>query len=232
MGHLEILSQDEVISNAHAFITELEGDLQQHQCFSKIRQIYDVFGDIWPVAPASGNEYFHNSFIGGYVDHIRNVVRYTKALYQFYVQNGMDVSGFTYLELLMVAYHHDLGKLGYPTEDGEVYVVETSEWHVNQGNNYRKNEKLPFMLIQDRSLFILQKFGITLTENEFLSIKIHDGLYDEVNIPYYKSSKHYSRLRTKLPYIVHQADLMASQFEFDRMATFKQRKFTSIEWNI
>jgi hypothetical protein len=43
------------------------------------------------------------------------------------------------------------------------------------------------MLIQDRSLFLLQKNRIEMSEKEFLAIKLHDGLYDDVNKPYYMS---------------------------------------------
>ena len=74
------------------------------------------------------------------------------------------------------------------------------------------------MLIQDRSLFILQKFGIECSINEFIAIKVHDGLYDDTNKPYYISYKPESKFKTNLPLILHQADLAASKIELD---TFK-----------
>ena len=71
------------------------------------------------------------------------------------------------------------------------------------------------MLIQDRSLFILQQNGITMNEKEYLAVKLHDGLYDDVNKPYYMTFNPDSKLRTNIVYILHQADFLASKIEYD-----------------
>jgi hypothetical protein len=65
-------------------------------------------------------------------------------------------------------------------------------------------------------MFILQQNGIKMSEKEFLAIKLHDGLYDDVNKPYYMSFNPDSKLRTNLVYILHQADFLASKIEYDR----------------
>lgn len=75
------------------------------------------------------------------------------------------------------------------------------------------------MLVQDRSLFTLQQNGIQVNEKEYLAIKLHDGLYDDVNKPYYISFNPDSKLRSNLVYILHQADFLASKIEYD---TWKQ----------
>ena len=69
------------------------------------------------------------------------------------------------------------------------------------------------MRIADRSLYMLHKAGIQVTENEYLAIKLHDGLYEEANKPYYITYGPDTQLKSNLPYILHQADLMASQIE-------------------
>jgi hypothetical protein len=69
------------------------------------------------------------------------------------------------------------------------------------------------MRIADRSLFYLQEAGISVSENEFLAIKLHDGLYEEANKAYYITYSSDSELKSNLPYILHQADLMASRVE-------------------
>ena len=51
--------------------------------------------------------------------------------------------------------------------------------------------------------------------NEFITIKIHDGLYDESNKFYFMSGQKETRLRTHLPLLMHQADHMAAQIEFE-----------------
>jgi len=71
------------------------------------------------------------------------------------------------------------------------------------------------MLIQDRSLYTLQQYGIILTEREFLAIKLHDGLYDDVNKPYYISFSPDAKFKTNLVYILHNADFLASKIEYD-----------------
>ena len=49
-----------------------------------------------------------------------------------------------------------------------------------------------------------------------LTIQTHDGLYDEGNKKYLVNYMPEQKPRTSLPYIVHQADLMAARIEFER----------------
>jgi hypothetical protein len=119
---------------------------------------------------------------------------------------------YTTEELVFSAINHDLGKLG--TNDQPFYLPNDSQWHIEkQGALYKYNSKMTYMKVADRSLFCLQQAGIPITENEFIAIKIHDGLYEESNKDYYMSFSPDNRLRSSLPYILHQADLMASQIE-------------------
>ena len=69
------------------------------------------------------------------------------------------------------------------------------------------------MRISDRSLFYLQQQGIEVTENEYLAIKLHDGLYEEGNKPYFMTYNKDTELKSNIVYILHQADLMASKVE-------------------
>ena len=49
-----------------------------------------------------------------------------------------------------------------------------------------------------------------------ITIQTHDGLYDEANKKYLATYMPEQKPRTSLPYIVHQADLMAARIEFER----------------
>jgi hypothetical protein len=49
-----------------------------------------------------------------------------------------------------------------------------------------------------------------------LAIQTHDGLYDEANKKYLFSYMPEQKPRTSLPFILHQADLMAARIEFER----------------
>lgn len=177
------------------------------------------------MAPASGTEHFHNAFPGGYVDHVLRVLEFSFQVYELWKRCGIDVSTFTPEELGFVAIHHDLGKLGLPGKNNERYIWNTSDWHrKNMGKIYDTNPNIPFMTVQDMSLYMLQRYGVPLTFNETLGIKLHDGLYEESNEAYYISRSHKSGLRSYLPHIIHQADLMASRFEYDRWAAAAGQK--------
>jgi hypothetical protein len=78
------------------------------------------------------------------------------------------------------------------------------------------NEKLAFASVPDRSLFLLQSYGIKYTFNEMVAIQTHDGIYDEGNKKYLMAFTPGQKPRTALPFILHQADLMASRIEFEK----------------
>ena len=127
----------------------------------------------------------------------------------------MDDSTFTIEELVFSALNHDLGKMG--NEEEESYIPQTDQWRKDKlGEDYMFNEKVPFSSVPDRALYLLQSHGIFYTFNEMLAIQIHDGLYDEGNKKYLISFIPGQKPRTSLPYILHQADLMASRIEFER----------------
>jgi len=125
---------------------------------------------------------------------------------------------YTEEELVFAAINHDLGKMG--TEEAEQYLPNDSEWHrKNLGKIYKYNSANPFMPVPDRSLFLLQQRGIVVSFNEYLGIKLHDGLYDEGNKPYYISHSKDSKLKTNLPILLHHADHMASRIEYEMWAS-------------
>ena len=170
--------------------------------------------------PASGNINYHNCFPGGYVDHVIRVIDMAIAVNTMWESYGANMNH-TVEELVFAALNHDLGKIG--TEEAEQYIPNPSEWHrKNQGKIYTNNPVNSFMTVPDRSLKLLADRGIAITENEWFGIKLHDGMYEEANKPYYVNYNPESSLRTNLPYILHQADMMASKVEKDLIAKTPQ----------
>jgi len=164
--------------------------------------------------PASGTDHHHNAFPGGYVDHIIRVVQCALEIKNLWQVAGSFID-YSDEELVFAALNHDLGKIG--TEDAEQYIVNDSEWHrKNLGKLYKYNPDNAFMPVPERSLFLLQARGILVSFNEYLAIRIHDGLYDDANKPYYISHSKESKLRSNLPIIIHHADHMASRIEFEK----------------
>lgn len=187
-----------------------------------VKAMYDDIGERLFLAPASSVESYHNAFPGGYLDHVVRVADFSLQVYKLYESMALDVSDFTVENLIFTALHHDLGKLGFPGEGRENYIVNDSEWHRSKlGQVYKPNEKNPFTLVQDQSLFLLQYYAVPMSWAEFITIRIHDGLYDDGNKPYYISRSDQAKLRTNLPFILHTADLMAARFEYER---WKQSK--------
>jgi len=188
----------------------------------KILNMIEDLEENYVMSPASGKESYHNAFPGGYLDHVNRVVLLSLNQKQVYSDMGGTID-FTDEELVFSALFHDLGKIG--EKDIPVYVSQTDPWRKDKlGELYMNNPSLPFMLIQDRSLYTLQKYGITLSEKEYLAIKLHDGLYDKTNEPYYISFNPDSKLRTNIVYILHTADLLASKIENDIINQSKKKK--------
>ena len=181
---------------------------------AKLKSLYESLAEEMVTAPASGKQHYHNCFPGGYIEHVNRVVQCALKVKMLWEEMGADIN-FTDEELVFSALNHDLGKLGLPGKPG--YLPQTDQWRKDKlGEMYSNNTELSFMLIQDRSLFILQQAGISLSENEYLAIKLHDGLYDDVNKPYYITFSPDSKLRCNITHILHQADFIASKVEYDR----------------
>lgn len=180
---------------------------------AQVLNMYSVLEDIMVTAPASGNVSYHNAFPGGYINHVNRVLLLAFQIRKVWESAGAKIS-FTDEELAFSAIMHDLGKIGDGTSAG--YIEQDDKWRKDKlGERYKNNTDLDFMLMQDRSLFLLQKFGIQCSMNEYIAIRVHDGLYDDTNKPYYISYKPESKFKTNLPLILHQADLAASKIELD-----------------
>ena len=176
-------------------------------------KMYNHLKDRMMFAPASSKEHFHNSFPGGYVEHVLNITRAVKSVYQTWKDHGAHIN-FTEEEMIFATLHHDLGKVG--DDEMDYYIPNESEWHrKNQGKIYTPNPKLQYMNVSDRSLWLLQKFDIKLNQTEYIGLKLADGLYEEGNKQYFISFTPDFELQTNLPHIIHQADMLASKTERD-----------------
>ena len=172
--------------------------------------LHEDLGDRIATAPASSKLSFHNAFIGGYVLHVLNVIKAVGMVSDTWKKMGIEID-FTSEEMYFSAICHDLGKIGSETED--YYIEATELWMIKKGQMFTNNPNLQFMKVSERSLMTLQSRGIKMSEKEYLSIKLHDGLYEESNKAYFVTFSEEYALKTKLPFILHQADLIASKLE-------------------
>ena len=178
-----------------------------------IKSMIKHMEDTYVMAPASGKTWYHNAFPGGYVDHVNRVVEYAVKQSRLYEEMGGTID-YTIEELVFAALFHDLGKIG--DGDSPNYIPQTDKWRQDKlSEMYTYNPDLDFMLIPDRSLFILQKFGIKVNQKEFLGIRCHDGVFDKANEAYFFSHVESSRQKTSIISVLHTADFLASKVEYD-----------------
>jgi len=180
----------------------------------KLSEFYNKHQDELMMMPASHKRAYHNAFPGGYVDHVIRVVESAIKISNVWKEFEVE-ENWTLEELVFASLNHDLGKMG--DEDNYTHFPSQDEWRKkNMGEMYQFNKKLTYMSVPDRSIKLLVDNGIIPTEKEWLSIKLHDGLYDASNEPYLKNYMPELKPRTSLVYIIHQADILASRIEFEK----------------
>ena len=207
------LSAEKIQSNWVEFNTNIEryitGDRKQ-----KLLDFYKKFEDRIILMPASHKKEYHSAFPGGYVDHVNRVVKAALSMSAVWEGFGANMDTFTTEELVFSAINHDLGKMG--DDSYEAYIPQTDKWRRDKlGEDYMFNKQLAFSAVPDRGLFLLQDNGIKYTFNEMIAIQTHDGLYDSANDKYLKGYMPEQKPRTSLPFILHQADMMAARIEFE-----------------
>ena len=208
-----VLNEEQLLENWQQFLGYIKqyitGDRQK-----RLIDFYNTYEERFILLPASHKPAYHNCFPGGYIEHVNRVV--SASLEIDLIWRKFDVkSTYTTEEVVFSALNHDLGKFG--TFEYEAVLPNPSDWHVkNRGEIYTFNTQMDYMTVPDRGLWLLSQLGIEVSKNEWLAIKLHDGLYDESNKPYLLSWGPETKLRTSLPFIIHQADLLAARIEFER----------------
>lgn len=208
------LNEHQVQENYDYFIELLKESFSGDR-LEKLLHMYseDELGLTLATAPASSRLNFHNAWQGGYLQHVLHVERASRGATKFYAAIGGTID-FTDEERIFATLHHDLGKLG--DENGPQYLPNDSAWHVkNRGEIYKFNPDIQHMVVPDRALFTLQRYGISVTLKETLGIKLADGLYDDATKAYFMTKNPSQNLKTNLPYIIHVSDLLSCRAEND-----------------
>ena len=207
------LSAEQIMSNWEVFVSNVDNYISEPRR-SQLKDFYKQHQERIMMMPAAHKKEYHSAFPGGYVDHVNRVVRCSLKQYDLWASEGCDTTTFTKEELIFSAINHDLGKMG--DSEYEAYIPQTDAWRKDKlGEDYKFNDKLAFASVPDRGLFLLQDFGIKYSFNEMVGIQTHDGLYDDANKKYLMGFMTELKPRTSLPYILHQADLMAARIEWE-----------------
>ena len=207
------LTAEQIQENWDKFIGFIEDYISSPRK-EALLEFYNQYMDRIILMPASHKKEYHNAFPGGYVEHVNRVIEAALKIHSVWEEFGVE-QNYTVEELVFSAMNHDLGKMG--DENNEAYIPQTDQWRKDKlGEDYTFNNKLEYMSVPDRGLYLLKEHGIDYSKNEFLTIKLHDGLYDEANKPYLLSWMPETKVRTSLVHIVHQADFLAARVEFER----------------
>ena len=206
------LTADQIQMNWVEFLSNIDTYISSPRK-EQLTKFYEKYAERIMFMPAAHKKEYHSAFPGGYVDHVNRVVQYAVEQHRLYIKMGGTVD-YSEEQLVFAALFHDLGKIG----DGDKpnYIPQTDKWRQDKlSEMYTFNPDLDFMLIPDRSLYILQKFGIKVDQKEFLGIRCHDGVFDKANEAYFFSHVESSRQKTALISVLHTADFLASKVEYD-----------------
>lgn len=151
------------------------------------------------VAPASSREAFHSCFAGGLASHTLGVIARLKVL-----ADTLHPGRWSRDTLVTVGLCHDLGKAGDGSQD--LYVPTNQDWKSRRGEHYDTNPSIQFMSVPQRALYLLQRHGVTLGQEEYLAILLSDGQYVAENKPY-------AMREPDLANLLHFADLTATREE-------------------
>ena len=188
----------------------------------KLLKMYNHFEDRMMFTPGSGTAHFHNCFIGGYVEHVLHITKIARKLFVDYKELGAHID-YTEEEVIFAALHHDLGKVG--DLENDYYVPNDSKWHIeNQGKYYKRGKDLNFMTVTDRAIYLLNHFGVTMSENEYLALRLTDGMYEEANKTYLMQYLDENKVKSNLPILLHQADMLASRIEYENWKYQDEKK--------
>ena len=206
------LTEQQILNNWNKLMKLIE-DTFEGERKEKLLEMYKHFEDRMVTAPASGKAAYHNAMVGGYVEHVLHVTDCALKIKNLW-ESERAMINFTDEELIFAAMHHDLGKVG--DLDNDYYIPQDSEWHrKNRGEIFKHNPALQYMTVTDRAIFILNHFGIKMSQWEYIGLRLTDGMYEEANKSYYMSYNPDWSLKSNIAYILHQADMMATHIEFD-----------------
>ena len=166
-------------------ILELIDDPNRTACKHILEDNLELFKTV------QGSAYNHHTWVGGYYEHIMDVMNIAIVLYERL--NSLRPLPFSLSDLLLVLYLHDIEKpWRYDLIDGKLYNKEPMKDREMQ-NNFRIQK--------------LQEYGIQLTPEHENGIKYTEG-----------EGKDYSmngRVMNELACLAHMSDVCSARLWFD-----------------
>lgn len=146
-----------------------------------IKKLFEDKSERLIESPGNGNVELAYCYTGGFLHELYDILNILDQLCEVW---DIDLNNNS---LIKSALLHSIGKLG--DETGPYYVATKERWKLDRGEKYEYNNNIVFMLVTDRTFYTIQRYGINLTQQEYLNIKLINGLYDESNDKYLRTTK-------------------------------------------
>ena len=139
-----------------------------------VGDLIEALGERLITTPYSTHEKDGGCYAGGLIE---NALETTSKMRKIASSFDLDINTGS---ILKVGLLHEIGKVG--TLEDDLFIEQDSSWHREKlGQFYKYNENVPKSTIPDRTLYLLQHFGITLTNDEFYAIRLSQGSHLEEN---------------------------------------------------
>jgi hypothetical protein len=139
-----------------------------------INKVLDDLGERLVMCPASTRTDQYGCTPGGLIEHALKVTSTMRTLNSSLEMNLSTAS------ILKVGLLHELGKVGDLSR--RYFIEQDSSWHREKlGQFYKYNEDLNKMSVSHRTLWLLQHYGVTLDNDEWLAVQLASGFHFEEN---------------------------------------------------
>ena len=139
-----------------------------------LNKLLDDLGERLVMCPASTRTDQYGCTPGGLVEHAIKVTQTMRTLNSALEMNLSTAS------IIKVGLLHEIGKVGDLNK--RYFIEQDSSWHREKlGQFYKFNESLNKMSVSHRTLWLLQHYGITLDNDEWLAVQLAAGFHFEEN---------------------------------------------------
>ena len=161
-----MLEQEEIVQNWETFCNLAENGTGERS--ESIKVLLENLGDRILACAST-----IRSSPGSLVDQNLKILKACTSL------NSKFKLGLSKESMIIVNLFRNIGMIGTLEED--LMIVQNSDWHKNRGDFFKYNQNLPFMRTYDRSIQLLQHFGVKLTPDEHIAILTSGGNNEEYN---------------------------------------------------
>ena len=211
-----MLVESQIIDKYSRFESLLEKHFSHESRYNNIMKFTEVFQDRILTAPASSRRHLYSAFMGGYLTHILLVYDIAMDMYDIWNKYSNQML-YSQNSVAFVSLFHCIGKLG--DMENLYYIPQTDEYRLDKyGEKYIINPKIQNMDVTDRTFWLLQKFNIEISDEEWLAIRLAAGMYKNSNKEYLSpnlTSSDRDIIQTNLPILLHHSTNMACRMEYE-----------------